>query len=64
MPTYAYKQYPYVNLHTTDIKVDNEQYEVKIEEIEIVRNELHISGKLYDKLGNVHKSFHEKILLE
>lgn len=64
MPTYTYKQYPHVSLKDTDITVDNEQYEVKIEQIEIVRNELHISGTFYDKLGKIGKTFTDKILLE
>ncbi len=64
MPTYTYKQYPHVNLKDTDITVDNDQYEVKIEQIEIVRNELHISGTIYDKVGQIKKEFTNKIVLE
>ena len=64
MPAYTYKQYPYVNLKDTDIIVDNDQYEVKIEQIEIVRNELYVSGAFYDKLGKISKKFSDKILLE
>lgn len=63
MPAYTYKQYPYVNLKDTEIIVDNDQYEVKVEQIEIVRNELYISGTLYDKLGKISKKFSDKILL-